>query len=109
MIKSGLGKTSKAKGEETKASNKEANEREEKIEKEAKYLMWRWIGEQWFLLLIGTPFMFLASLADLFVPDYVGRIVDQFTEENYEGKGGVHELLKEWMIILSFCALCMFL
>ena len=56
--------------------------------------MWTWIGEQWYLLLLGFPFMFLASLNDLFVPDYIGKIVDAFTEENYEGKGGAHELLK---------------
>lgn len=55
---------------------KEAAAREEQVEKKAKGLMWRWICEQWFLLLIGFPFMFLASLSDLFVPDYTGRIVD---------------------------------
>ena len=53
--------------------------------------------------------MFLASLNDLFVPDYIGKIVDAFTEENYEGKGGAFELLKQWMLILCFGTLCTFL
>jgi hypothetical protein len=56
--------------------------------------MWRWICEQWFLLLIGFPFMFLASISDLFVPDYTGKIVDAFMEENYEGPGGAYDLLE---------------
>ena len=79
------------------------------VEKKAKGLMWRWICEQWFLLLIGFPFMFLASLSDLFVPDYTGKIVDAFMEENYEGPGGAFQLLKEWMIILLFGTACTFI
>ena len=71
--------------------------------------MWTWLGQQWFLFLIGIPFMFLASLSDLFVPDYTGRIVDTFMEENYEGPGGSFQLLKEWMIILLFGVFCTFI
>ena len=56
--------------------------------------MWSWLCEQWYLLLIGFPFMFLASLSDLFVPDYTGKIIDAFMEENYDGPGGAMELLK---------------
>ena len=52
--------------------------------------MWTWVGDQWFLLLLGFPFMFLSSLNDLFVPDYIGRVVDAFTEENYDGEDGAY-------------------
>ena len=89
--------------------SKEAAARDAKIEKDAKYLMWTWLGEQWFLFIIGIPFMFLASLSDLFVPDYTGRIIDTFMEENYEGPGGSFQLLKEWMIILLFGVSCTFI
>ena len=90
MIRTGLGKTSSALGADRKAETTGVNAREDQIAKDAKYLMCTWLGEQWFLLLLGLPFMFLASLSDLFVPDYIGRIVDAFTEENYEGEGGAH-------------------
>ena len=70
--------------------------------------MWSWLCEQWYLLLIGFPFMFLASLSDLFVPDYTGKIIDAFMEENYEGPGGAMELLKQWMVILLFGVACTF-
>ena len=52
--------------------------------------------------------MFLASLSDLFVPDYTGKIIDAFMEENYEGPGGAMELLKQWMVILLFGVACTF-
>ena len=70
--------------------------------------MWSWLCEQWYLLIIGFPFMFLASLSDLFVPDYTGKIIDAFMEENYEGPGGAMELLKQWMVILLFGVACTF-
>ena len=42
------------------------------------------MGRQWYLLVIGFPFIFLGTISDIFVPDYIGKIVDAFTEENYE-------------------------
>jgi len=44
----------------------------------------------------------------MFVPDYVGKIVDAFTEEDYEGEEGVYLRLREWMLILAFGAACTF-
>ena len=44
----------------------------------------------------------------MFVPDYVGKIVDAYTEENYEGKDGVYQRLKEWMLILCVGVACTF-
>jgi len=75
----------KANKEENRQEKKEADARDVAVAKKAKYLMWTWLGEQWWLLLLGFPFMFLASLSDLFVPDYIGKIVDALVEENYEG------------------------
>ena len=109
LITKQLRQTNAAQDKSNKKENKEAAAREEQVEKKAKTLMWTWICEQWFLLLIGLPFMFLASLSDLFVPDYTGKIVDAFMEENYEGPGGAFELLKEWMIILLFGTACTFI
>ena len=64
--------------------------------------MWTWAGEQWWLLVLGFPFMFLASLSDLFVPNYIGKIVDALVEENYDDdEESVNQRLKEWMIILA--------
>ena len=109
LITKQLRQTNAAQDKSNKKADKEAADREEAVEKKAKGLMWTWICEQWFLLLIGLPFMFLASLSDLFVPDYTGKIVDAFMEENYEGPGGAFELLKEWMIILLFGTACTFI
>ena len=64
---------------------------------------------QWFLVIIGFPFIFLASLNDMFVPDYIGKIVDAFNEENYEGKDGVFQRLRERMLILCIGVICTFL
>ena len=88
LITKQLKQTNAAQDKSKSKENKEAADRDTAVEKKAKGLMWRWICEQWFLLLIGFPFMFLASLSDLFVPDYTGKIVDAFMEENYEGPGG---------------------
>ena len=109
MISRQLKATNALKAKDEKAKKKEADAREDKVAKDAKYLMWRWIGEQWYLLLIGFPFMFLASLSDLFVPDYTGKIIDAFMEENYEGPGGAFSLLKDWMLILLFGTACTFI
>ena len=109
LIAKQLKQTKSAEDKGTAANKKEAAARDEKVAKDAKYLMWTWVGEQWYLLLLGFPFMFLASLSDLFVPDYTGRIVDAFMEENYEGPGGAFELLREWMLILLFGTACTFI
>ena len=109
QISKQLRHTNAKKDKTKKAEKKEADAREEATAKKAKTLMWSWVGEQWFLLVIGFPFMFLASLSDLFVPDYTGKIVDALLEENYEGPGGAFELLKQWMIILCFGAACTFI
>lgn len=86
-----------------------SGEKEETIKKRARGLLCRLIGRQWILVIIGFPFLFLATINDMFVPDYVGKIVDAFTEENYEGKDGVFERLREWMLILFVGVTCTFL
>ena len=67
------------------------------------------MGEQWFLILLGFPFIFLAGINDLFMPDYVGKVIDALVAENYAGKGGVKQRMIEWFIILAFGAACTFL
>lgn len=47
-------------------------ERDAKADKEAKALLWGFVGEQWPLLLLGVPFMFAGSLIEFLVPSYVG-------------------------------------
>ena len=69
---------------------KGTSEKDKKVQRDARSLLCKQLCRQWPLLLIGFPFIFLASISDMFVPDYTGKIVDAFTEENYEGKDGVH-------------------
>ena len=71
--------------------------------------MWTWLGKQWLLLIIGFPFIFLGAISDLFVPDYIGKIVDALTEEEYYGDKGVFGRLEEWMVILAIGVVCTFI
>ena len=41
------------------------------------------LGQQWCLLLIGAPFMFLGSFIDLMAPNYIGKILDDFLKEDF--------------------------
>lgn len=78
------------------------------IARNAKRLLWSFVGEQWGWLLIGFPFMFLGSLVELLVPSFVGRIINQFKENNFDGDGGVKELLFQWILFTILSALCAF-
>ena len=83
-------------------------EKDKTIEKDAKKLLWRFVGEQWCLLLVGLPFMFAGSLIEFLAPNIIGRIMDQFRVENFEGDGGVYELIVTWMFWLVISSLCSF-
>ena len=78
--------------DEAKKSDGETgdSEKAKKTARDAKTLLCKQLCRQWPLLIIGFPFIFLALISDVFVPDYVGKIIDAFTEENYEGEDGVH-------------------
>lgn len=80
--------------------------KDEKIAKDAKKLLWGFVGEQWCMLLLGLPFMFLGSLVEFLVPNYIGKIIMQFKENNFDGDEGVKELLFEWIMFTIFSAVC---
>lgn len=88
----------------TKASSKK--KRDEKITKDAKKLLWGFASEQWCLLLLGLPFMFLGSLINFLVPNYIGRIINAFKDEDFEWDGGVKSLIFEWILATIFSAAC---
>ena len=46
--------------------------KDDKTAKEAKSLLWKFLGEQWVSLLLGFPFMFLGSLIEFLAPNYIG-------------------------------------
>ena len=79
------------------------------IDKDAKKLLCKILADQWCLLLIGFPFMFCGSLIEFLVPNYIGRILNEFKEDNWEGDDGVYPLLLEWCYILIFSAICTFI
>ena len=58
------------------------------------------------MLLIGMPFMFLGSLIEFLMPSYVGKIINEFKEDNFDDEGGVKELLLEWIYWTIFSAVC---
>ena len=90
-----------------KATKKNQNKSEE-ISKDAQRLLWRILGQQWGLLLVGFPFMFTGSLIEFLVPNYVGQILNKFREGNFDGKDGVYEILATWLIMLAISAVCTF-
>jgi len=61
--------------------------------------------EQWYLILIVLPFMFLGSIGDMAVPLFVGWVVDAM---KLEDRGEVQRLIKWWAVFLAAGALCSF-
>jgi len=53
--------------------------------------------------------MFAGSLIEFLVPSYVGMIINKFRERNFTEKGGVNDLIVEWIIILCVSSICSFL
>lgn len=65
--------------------------------------------EQWWLILIGLPFMFLAPLGDLVVPSYIGFVCNAMILETPEGDAEVIELIIQWAIYMTCGAIAAFL
>ena len=82
--------------------------RDDQVEQDAKKLLGKFLKEQKCWLLAGTPFMFAGSLIEFLAPYYIGRILNEFKNNNYDGDGGVYELLVMWMIWLVISAACNF-
>ena len=83
-------------------------QKEATADREAKKMLWSFLGHQWPLLLLGTPFMFAGSLIEFLVPSYIGKIVNMFKEKNFDKEGGVYDLLYEWLIFLAITIVCAF-
>ena len=50
--------------------------------------------------------MFLGSTIEFLVPNFIGKIINEFKEENFEGEGGVKELIYIWLVMTLFSSLC---
>ena len=50
--------------------------------------------------------MFFGSLVEFLVPNYIGKIITEFKENNFDGDEGVKELLLEWIMFTVFSAIC---
>jgi len=53
--------------------------------------------------------MFAGSAIEFLVPSYVGQIINKFRELNFEGDGGVYELLLQWIVVLVLSSICSFI
>jgi ABC-type multidrug transport system fused ATPase/permease subunit len=76
--------------------NKEAEKAQTK-------LLMHFIGQQWWLLLLAFPFMFLGGLTDFIFPDFIGRVINATKEGNYEM---VDEILLYWVACMFASAIC---
>ena len=89
--------------EKAKAGNKK---KDEETAKKAKNLLWKILGEQWCSLIFGAPFMFAGSLIEFMAPNYIGRILNEFKNENFDGDGGVYDLLIQWIFVILISGVC---
>ena len=64
------------KAEALKKSESGKKDKDKKIVKDAKKLLWGFAAQQWLTLLTAAPFMFLGSLIIFLAPQYIGRIFD---------------------------------
>ena len=46
--------------------------RDKEIEKDAKKLLWSFVGQQKWMLILGFPFMFLGSTIEFIAPHFIG-------------------------------------
>ena len=60
------------KEEALKKASTGKKDRDAKTAKDAKRLLWGFVGEQWGWLALGAPFMFLGSTIDFLAPNYIG-------------------------------------
>ena len=70
-----------------------------------KRLLCEFVKEQWCLLVFAIPFLFAASLNDLLIPDYIGKICSAFIDGDDEL---AKSLIMEWVFIMSMGALFIF-
>lgn len=71
--------------------------------------MWKLLGEQWLWLFLGFPFMFAGSIIEFLIPNYIGKILNEFRAENWDGEGGVYPLLTSWTFWLFVSAVSSFI
>ena len=83
-----------------------SKQKDAKIKKDAKNLLWGLLFRHWPWLLLGFPFMFLGSVIEFLAPNYIGKMLDQFRLENFEGEDGVYDILKLWIAWTVFSGLC---
>ena len=100
------GKLDKANAVKQASSKKK---RDTLIAKDAKRLLYKILADQWVLLLIGAPFMFCGSIIEFLVPNYIGKILNEFRANNWDGEDGVYPVLTEWCIWLAISAVCTFI
>ena len=54
--------------------------------------------------------MFAGGLIDFLAPNYIGRMLDSFADNNFdEDDKGVYPLLKEWIVVILISGVCTFL
>ena len=64
-------------------------------------LLGKFLCQQWWLLLIAMPFLFLGSITDFFFPDFVGRIVQATIDLEY---AEADKILTAWVIFMIVSA-----
>ena len=98
------------KAEALKKAGGKTKEKDAKIMKDAKALLWGLVGHEWPLLLLGVPFMFAGSLIEFLAPNYIGRMLDAFADDNFNTDDeGVYPLITQWLIIIAISSVCTFL
>lgn len=85
----------KDKEEAMKKAGGKSKEKDDKIAKDAKALLWGLVGKEWPLMLLGVPFMFAGSMIDFLAPNYIGRMMDSFADYNFDNDDeGVYPLIR---------------
>ena len=53
--------------------------------------------------------MFGGSIIEFLAPNYIGKILNEFRNENWDGEEGVYWLLKQWIFWLFVSAFSSFI
>ena len=69
--------------------------------KQSKILM-SIVGEQWPLLLLGAPFMFIGAIGEFAFPDFIGKIVNAMKDADADK---IQELMIQWAVVIVVGAL----
>jgi hypothetical protein len=91
-----------------KAEEAKAKRCEEEAKKKTGALLCGFLKEQWWLIVVGLPFMFLAPMGDLVVPSYIGFVCNAMILETEEGDAEVMKLIIQWAIYMTCGAIAMF-